>query len=151
MIVTYWLPSWVCILPAFDFRKLASLNKAWKIDKYYCENNLFTKIRLVCNDLMEFGFFMKGILSLGFKCLQQEKGRTTARKAIFPKSWNIKKNSKRPSIYHLSINFLAEKKTVFPITKYFSETSKCHLSMNFFTQKKTIFPITQKFKARTFQ
>ena len=70
IIVTYWLPSWVCISPAFDLKKLASLNKAWKIDKYYCGNNLFTKIRLVCNDLMEFGFFMKGILPLGFKCLQ---------------------------------------------------------------------------------
>ena len=43
----------------------------------------------------------------------------TARKTIFPKSWNIKKTSKRPRKNYLSINFLAEKKTVFPITEKF--------------------------------
>ena len=36
IIVTDWLLSWVFISPAFDFEKLASLNKTWKIDKYYC-------------------------------------------------------------------------------------------------------------------
>ena len=39
----------------------------------------------------------------------------TSRKTIFPKFWNIMESSKRPSKYHLSINFLAQKKTVFPI------------------------------------
>ena len=43
----------------------------------------------------------------------------TARKTIFPRSWNIIESSKRPRKYHLSINFLAEKKTVFPITEKF--------------------------------
>ena len=43
----------------------------------------------------------------------------TARKTIFPRSWNIIESSKRPCKYHLSNNFLAEKKTVFPITKKF--------------------------------
>ena len=43
----------------------------------------------------------------------------TVRKTIFPKSWNIMESSKRPSKYHLSINFLAEKKTVFPISEKF--------------------------------
>ena len=41
----------------------------------------------------------------------------TARKTIFPRSWNITEGSKRPRKYLLSINFLAEKKTVFPIRK----------------------------------
>ena len=41
----------------------------------------------------------------------------TARKTIFPKSWNIIESSKRPRKYHLSINLFAEKKTLFPITK----------------------------------
>ena len=35
--------------------------------------------------------------------------------------------------------------------KNFSVTSKYHLSINFLTQKKTVFPITEKFKTRTFQ
>ena len=43
----------------------------------------------------------------------------TARKTIFLRSWNIIESSKRPRKYHLSINFLAEKKTVFPITEKF--------------------------------
>ena len=40
-------------------------------------------------------------------------------KTIFPKSRNIMENSKRPSKYHLSMNFLAQRKTVFPISKKF--------------------------------
>ena len=36
--------------------------------------------------------------------------RFTARKTIFPKSWNIIESSKRPRKYHLSINFSAEEK-----------------------------------------
>ena len=43
----------------------------------------------------------------------------TARKTIFSRSWNIIESSKRPCKYHLSNNFLAEKKTVFPITEKF--------------------------------
>ena len=43
----------------------------------------------------------------------------TARKTIFLRSWNIIESSKRPRKYHLSINFLAEKNTVFPITEKF--------------------------------
>ena len=34
-------------------------------------------------------------------------------------SWNIMESSKTPNKYHLSINILAEKKTVFPITEKF--------------------------------
>ena len=40
-------------------------------------------------------------------------------KTIFPKSWNIMESSKRLSKYHLSINFLAQKKTLFPISEKF--------------------------------
>ena len=43
----------------------------------------------------------------------------TARKSIFPRSWNIIESSKRPRKHHLSINFLADEKTVFSITKKF--------------------------------
>ena len=49
-----------------------------------------------------------------------------AQKHIFPNSWNIMESSKRLSKYHLSINFLNQKKTVF-------------------------FLITEKFKTRTSQ
>ena len=53
----------------------------------------------------------------------------TARKTIFPRSRNIMESSKRPIIYHLFINFLSEKKTVFPITVMF-KTRTSHLSVN---------------------
>ena len=42
-----------------------------------------------------------------------------ARKTIRPKSWNIIESSKGPSKYHLSINFLAQKKTVYPTSERF--------------------------------
>ena len=42
-----------------------------------------------------------------------------AQKTIFPKSWNIMESLKRPSKYHLFINFLAEKVTVLPISEKF--------------------------------
>ena len=40
----------------------------------------------------------------------------TARKTIFPKSWNLMQS---PRKYYLSINILAQKETVFPISKNF--------------------------------
>ena len=58
-----------------------------------------------------------------------------ARKTIFSNSWNIMESSKRSSKYHLSINFLAERKSVFPITKKF-KTTFLQQSLN------TIFPST---------
>ena len=43
----------------------------------------------------------------------------TAQKSIFPRSWNIIESLKTPRKYHLPINFLTQKKTVFPITEKF--------------------------------
>ena len=43
----------------------------------------------------------------------------TARKTMFPKSWNIMKCAKIPKKYELSINFLDQKKTVFSICEKF--------------------------------
>ena len=45
------------------------------------------------------------------------KADNTARKTIFPRSWNIIESSKRPRKYHFSINFLAEKRPYFPSPK----------------------------------
>ena len=91
-----------------------------------------------------------------FKSIAYGYSNHTARKTIFPRSWNIKESSKRPRKYHLSINFLAEKKDHISHhrkdqNKNFTATSKYRLSINFLTQKKTVFPITEKFKTRTFQ
>ena len=57
--------------------------------------------------------------------------------------------------YHLSIIFLSQKKTVFPVlenfkNKNFLVISKYHLSINFFSQKRPYFPPAEKFKTRTF-
>ena len=46
-----------------------------------------------------------------------EAGTITAQKNIFSTPWNITKSSKRPSKYHLSINFVAQEKIVFPISE----------------------------------
>ena len=46
-----------------------------------------------------------------------EKYVYTARKTIFPRSWNIIESSKRPCKYHLSINFLTQKRPHFPSPK----------------------------------
>ena len=42
---------------------------------------------------------------------------STAQKTVCVKSWNIMESSKRPSKYYLSVNFLAEKKIILPITE----------------------------------
>ena len=49
----------------------------------------------------------------------------TARKTIFAKFWNIMESSKRPTKYHILINFLAEKKTMFLINEKFSTINFC--------------------------
>ena len=79
------------------------------------------------------------------KYLSQEFDNNTARKTIFPKSWNIMESSKRPSKYHLSINFLAQKKDYIwhqrkVQNKYFSVISKYHLSSSFWFKKRSYFP-----------
>ena len=69
------------------------------------------------------------------------------------KSWDIKESSKRPSKYHLFINFFAEKKTVFPIIKKFknfSVISKYHLSINFLAQKNNRIFHLRKFQNKNF-
>ena len=73
-------------------------------------STLYTKIpreKLLC--------VLNEINDLAFK----GETRDTARKTVFPRSWNIMESSKRPSKYHLSINFLAEKRSYFPITEKF--------------------------------
>ena len=49
----------------------------------------------------------------------QQVATFTAQKTIFSRPCNIMKSSKRPSKYHLSINFLSSKKTAFPTSKKF--------------------------------
>ena len=48
---------------------------------------------------------------------------STARKTVYAKCWNIMESSKRPSKYYLSVNFLAEKKNILPITEKLKTTS----------------------------
>ena len=65
---------------------------------------------------------VKGIILLSDDDLPAK--AVTARKIIFPRFRNIMESSKRPSIYHLFITFLAEKKTVLSITvKFKTRTS----------------------------
>ena len=84
---------------------------------------------------------------------------------IFPSTFWLKKDSisyhqkvqnKNFSVtnkYHLSINFLTQKRQYFPSLKSSKEElsaiSKYHLSINFLAQKKTVFPIFQNIKTRT--
>ena len=79
----------------------------------------------------------------------------TARKTIFPRSWNIIESSKRPCKYHPSINFLTQKNRICHHRKVqnkaFPVFSKYHLSTNFLAQEKPVFPIPKKIKTRNFQ
>ena len=80
----------------------------------------------------------------------------TARNTVFPKSWNIMEISKRPSKYHLSTNFLTEKRSCFPSPKVSKQELLGNQEVSYFYQllelkKKTVFPAKEKFKARTFQ
>ena len=78
----------------------------------------------------------------------------TARKTIFSKSWNIMESSKRPSKYHLSINFWLNKGRISHHqqvqNKNFSATSKYHLSINFLAQKSPYFPFPKRPKQELF-
>ena len=78
--------------------------------------------------------------------------KVTARKTVFPRSWNIMQSLKRPSKYYLYINVLVKKKTVFPVnekfktrtfsvaqSKNFLVISKYYLSINFLSQKEHTF------------
>ena len=81
---------------------------------------------------------------------------TTARKTIFSRSWNIIESSKRPCEYHLSINFLTQKKDRISHhrkvqNKNLPVISKYHISVDFVAQEKTVFPISENVKTRTFQ
>ena len=85
----------------------------------------------------------------------------TARKTVFPSSWNIMESSKRPSKYYLYFNFLAKKDHIsynrkvqiknFLVAqnKTFSVTSKYDLSINFLSQKRPYLP-TRKFQNKNF-
>ena len=66
-----------------------------------------------------FLFFLFTLFSRFYSDLRDHNENNTGRKSTFPKSWNIMENSKAPSKYHLSITFLAQKKTVFPISEKF--------------------------------
>ena len=66
------------------------------------------------------------------------------------------KNFLVTSKYHISINLLTRKKTVFPTTEKFKTRTfqlsvNIIFSINFLTQKEAVFTITEKFKTRTFQ
>ena len=106
---------------------------------------IFVELTIFSYDLFQDVSFMTNPFVLTF----------TARKTIFPKSWDIMESFKRPSKYNLSINFLAGKKDRTSHhrqvqDKNFSVISKYHLSINFLGQKKTIFPIPKKFKTSSF-
>ena len=86
-----------------------------------------------------------------------KKDRISHHRKVQNKNFSVAQN-KNFSVtikYHLSIIFLFQKKTVFPVlenfkNKNFLVISKYHLSINFFSQKRPYFPPVEKFKTRTF-
>ena len=108
---------------------------------------------------------MQGIL---LSCLEQcsylhiELMDNTARRTIFPKSWNIMKSSQIPRKYQLSITFQIKKKPYFLSLEsskqelfrtqktWYSMLMKISSYINFLNQRKTVFPISGKFKTTTF-
>ena len=98
------------------------------MNKHLLDNDIlcFKKTQLKTNDFWQIESALQRQCKMHFntnitkfKSIAYDYSNHTARKTIFPRSWNIKESSKRPRKYHLSINFLAEKKTIFPITKKF--------------------------------
>ena len=76
----------------------------------------------------------------------------TARKTIFPGiSWKAQKDQVNifPSTFWLKKGRISHHWKV--QKKNFSVISKYHLSINFLAQKETVFPIPEKVKTRTFQ
>ena len=73
---------------------------------------------LILKKLLNYGAILGRYLEILTKMLNGSPMSHCA-KTIFPRSWNIIGSSKRACKYHLSINFLAEKKTAFPITEKF--------------------------------
>ena len=83
-------------------------------------------------------------------------------KTTFPKSWNISESSKRPTKYHVPMNFSAQKKHLFNNSKSskqelfkaqnknFPVISKYHLSINFLAQKRPYFPSPESSKQELF-
>ena len=98
------------------------------MNKHLLDNDIlcFKKTQLKTNDFWQIESALQRQSKMHFntnitkfKSIAYDYSNHTARKTIFPRSWNIKESSKRPRKYHLSINFLAEKKTIFPITEMF--------------------------------
>ena len=120
--------------------------------------NLLTKIIkvMVSNIEQKHGINQTYLFTFDWYFLGDSSHRfNTARKTIFSRSWNIMESSKRPSKYHLSTNFLAEKKTVFPISKKFkTRTFQWSVKIIFpsnFKLKEDCISISGKFKTRTLQ
>ena len=79
----------------------------------------------------------------------------TVRKTIFRRFWNIIRSSKRQCKYHLSINFLAVKKTLFSITKKFKtrsfpESVSIIFQWTFWVKKRPYFPFPKNLKEERF-
>ena len=90
--------------------------------------NLSNKMLLNPAKCQGYSFYRFGVIKgkptgngggAGVKLLPTQIRVNTARKTTFPRSWNIMESSKRPSKYHLSINFLAQNMSVFPISETF--------------------------------
>ena len=79
----------------------------------------------------------------------------TARNTVFPKSWNIMEISKRPSKYHLSTNFLTEKRSCLPSPKVSKQELLGNQEVSYFYQlldlkKRPYFPLRKNSKQELF-
>ena len=87
----------------------------------------------------------------------------TARKTIFPKSWNIMKSSKIPRKHQLSINFLDKKDRISYLWKVQNKTffvlkkhgipcwRKYHLTSTFWIKRRPYFPSPKSSKQELFR
>ena len=134
-----------CLLPLFPNRISIPLNGIKIIVKG--ENNGWNTHPWQCKTVK----YQKIFEAVALKSLSC----STARKTIIPRSWNIIESSKRPCKYHLSINFLTEKKTLFPIPEKF-KTRTFQWSVNiifpstFWLKKRPYFPFPKRLKQELF-
>ena len=94
------------------------VEKVLKSEKYYVRKSQILGSASKVSHLIHYDLKCLSFSSF-FKISRQFLLEYTAPKTISPRSWNITENSKMLNKYHISINFLGQKKTVFPISEKF--------------------------------
>ena len=114
--------------------------------RFYQNSNFFRKRKKKKKLLTWLHGFFKGWLFSNRRCAKNHISQ------VLEYHRKLKRN---PCKYHLSINFLAQKKDRISHHQKVQNTKfqviSKYISVNFLAQEKTVFPISEKVKTKTFQ